>query len=141
MSSRDLSIYIGNQIKKYRKINGWTQTQLADKLKIKKAAVSKYENGHRVPKDDILFELAHLFNIKLDDLFPPRDTQTLNSNDGPQPKRAAVFKLAKRITLHKTPEWEELSENLMKITNEEVVKVNSYVKFMLAEREENDPPI
>lgn len=69
----DLAIFIGNKIKHYRKINKLTQTELGKKLNVKKATVSHYENGIRTPDQDKLFELADVFGISIDDLFPPRE--------------------------------------------------------------------
>lgn len=69
----DLALYIGNKIKYYRNINKLTQDELGEKLGVKKATISHYENGIRTPDQDYLFELADIFSISIDDLFPPRE--------------------------------------------------------------------
>lgn len=69
----DLAMYIGNKIKYFRKISKMTQGELGEKMGIKKATVSHYENGIRTPDQDKLFELAEIFNISIDELFPPRE--------------------------------------------------------------------
>ncbi|OFP18577.1 transcriptional regulator [Staphylococcus sp. HMSC057C08] len=51
-----------------------TQDQLGEKLNTKKATISNYETGYRTPKQDDLFEIAHILNVKIDDLFPQRHT-------------------------------------------------------------------
>lgn len=69
----DLSIYIGSKIKYYRNISKLTQDELGEKIGLKKATISHYENGIRTPDQDKLFELADVFDISIDDLFPPRE--------------------------------------------------------------------
>lgn len=69
----DLALYIGNKIKYYRNINKLTQDELGEKLGVKKATISHYENGIRTPDQNYLFELAEIFSISIDDLFPPRE--------------------------------------------------------------------
>lgn len=69
----DLALYIGNRIKYYRNINKLTQVELGEKLGVKKATVSHYENGIRTPDQNNLFELAEIFDTSIDDLFPPRE--------------------------------------------------------------------
>lgn len=52
-----------------------TQDQLGEKLNTKKATISNYETGYRTPKQDDLFEIAHILNISIDDLFPARNSK------------------------------------------------------------------
>ena len=41
----EINIYIGGQIRKYRKANGMTLQQLADVIHKSRATVCKYESG------------------------------------------------------------------------------------------------
>ena len=41
----EINVYIGGQIRKYRKANGMTLQQLADVIHKSRATVCKYENG------------------------------------------------------------------------------------------------
>lgn len=41
----EINIYIGGQIRKYRKANGMTLQQLADVIHKSRATACKYENG------------------------------------------------------------------------------------------------
>lgn len=69
----NLSMYIGNKIKHFRNLNKWTQTELGERIEVGKGTISHYENGIRTPDQDKLFELAEVFQISIDDLFPPRE--------------------------------------------------------------------
>ncbi|HZK46406.1 MAG TPA: XRE family transcriptional regulator [Atopostipes sp.] len=67
----DLSSYIGNKLRYYRKENNMTQDELAQKLGLAKGTISNYESGYRTPQEHRLFELAEVLNISINDLFPP----------------------------------------------------------------------
>lgn len=62
------SIKIGSFITERRKALGFTQQQLADKLKISFQAVSKWENGTSYPNIEILKDLAILLNVSVDEI-------------------------------------------------------------------------
>ena len=71
MNKEEIAIVIGENIKRYRLQNGWTQQELGTKIGISKNAIGNYEKGFRSPKKDTMFDLANAFNISIDDLFPP----------------------------------------------------------------------
>lgn len=60
---------IGDNIAKWRKEQGITQDQLAEKLSVSAQAVSKWENGVSLPDITLLPQLASLFKVTLDQLF------------------------------------------------------------------------
>lgn len=62
------SIKVGNFIMNKRKEAGLTQQQLADKLKISFQAVSKWENGNAYPNVEILYDLAMVLNVTVDEI-------------------------------------------------------------------------
>lgn len=59
---------IGHFIAEKRKEAGLTQQQLANKLNISFQAVSKWENGSAYPNIELLYELATLLEISVDEL-------------------------------------------------------------------------
>lgn len=63
---------IGQQIKKYRKAKGMTQTELAEKLGVSTQAVSKWECGG-VPDVSLMIKIAHELGITMDTLFGQSD--------------------------------------------------------------------
>lgn len=59
---------IGSVIKKYRKIIGLTQEEVANRLGVSTPAVNKWENGNSNPDIELLPPIARLLNISLDTL-------------------------------------------------------------------------
>ena len=68
MNDEKLKFQIGANISAYRKREGWTQAQLANKLNYSDKAVSKWERGESVPDVLILADLAELYGITVNDL-------------------------------------------------------------------------
>lgn len=77
---RDISKYVGQQIKHYRKLNKLTQKELGLRLGVKHNTISSYENGTNEPDQDILFALAEVFNISINDFFPDIENNNFNNN-------------------------------------------------------------
>lgn len=69
----DLAIYAGNKLRYLRESKRLRQEDLADRMGIKKQTISRYETGERKMNQDVLFELAEIFNVTIDEFFPPRD--------------------------------------------------------------------
>ena len=70
---------LGLRIAALRRTKGWSQAELARRLKISPSAVGMYEQGRREPSLDMLVALAELFDVSADYLLTgrleaPRDT-------------------------------------------------------------------
>ena len=76
MNSNELALFIGQKIKSYRKSNGWSQVELAKILGVGKSTIANYEKGYRSPRQNTIFQLADVFNISVDDLFPTINAET-----------------------------------------------------------------
>ncbi|WP_298499714.1 helix-turn-helix domain-containing protein [uncultured Methanobrevibacter sp.] len=57
---------IAKKLKELRKENNYTQTQVADYLKIDQGHLSNIENGKRTATIDIIEKLSDLYNCSLD---------------------------------------------------------------------------
>lgn len=79
----NLAQYIGKQIRKYRKDMKMTQDELAKKLETSKGTISNYETGYRSPRQDDLFLLAEILKVSIDDLFPPRENNHIETHNIP----------------------------------------------------------
>lgn len=60
---------LGKQIVRYRKAQGMTQENLAQKLGVTNQAVSKWETDQSCPDIQLLPQIADLFGVSLDALF------------------------------------------------------------------------
>lgn len=60
---------IGERIRKNRMKLKLTQEQLAEKVNVKPSAISMYEVGERMPRDETKKKLAILFGTTIDELF------------------------------------------------------------------------
>lgn len=63
-----ISEYVGSRIKNYRKIQGLTLQQLADKIYKSRATMSKYENGEIVLDIETLYSISEALDIEINKL-------------------------------------------------------------------------
>ncbi|WP_172934712.1 S24 family peptidase [Streptococcus sp. 2106] len=133
MNKEELALYIGNKIKVYRKINNWTQTDLAEKIGIGKTTIGNYEKGYRSPKKDTMFDIANVFGVSIDDLFPPihkADTPTTSPDLLTQQITDKVVQLTpdnKKIVLRTSEELlksQDANGEMYTEQNEEETKIN-----------------
>ena len=59
---------LNENIKKYRKINGLTQSELAKKLNVTTRTIQNYESGNREPSFDMLMRIAVNLNVDVESL-------------------------------------------------------------------------
>ncbi len=57
-----------DNLKKYRKIKGYTQRELSDYLNYHSTAIANYESGRNEPCIDDLITLARLLDVTIDEL-------------------------------------------------------------------------
>ena len=58
---------IANRLKAYR--GSMTQKEVADAVGVTAMAISQYEKGERIPRDDVKVKIAKLFNKTVDEIF------------------------------------------------------------------------
>lgn len=73
MSQKDKYIMLGLNIAYYRKLNGFTQEKLAERLGLDRTTISKVELAICGVSLDVLFEMADIFGISVEKLFSFRD--------------------------------------------------------------------
>lgn len=76
----NLATYVGSRIRKLRESRNMTPEKLAEKLGVSRVAVNRYETGARKANQDILFELANIFHVSINDFFP-KTTSIGNAQD------------------------------------------------------------
>lgn len=61
------------KLKALRVQYGFSQKQVAEKIKVSPSIVSGYETGERTPSTEILLSLAYLYNVSTDYLLGKQD--------------------------------------------------------------------
>lgn len=64
----NLNINFVNKLKEYRKLNNYTQFDLAQKLNLKQTTISKWERDKSIPDIYIIHRIANIFNCSIDNL-------------------------------------------------------------------------
>lgn len=57
---------LADKIIKHRKLNGWSQEELAERMNVSRQAVSKWEGAQSVPDLDKILKLSSLFGVTTD---------------------------------------------------------------------------
>lgn len=78
MSLINVSSYVAQKIKYYRKLKRITQKELGEKIGVKHNTISSYENGINQPEQDLLFKIADALDVSINDLFPPTNYEPTN---------------------------------------------------------------
>ena len=72
MPSKDklkLAVLVGANITAYRKLRGWSQAELAEKLEVTAVSLSRIERGLAAPRFHTLEKLCQVFECSASDLF------------------------------------------------------------------------
>lgn len=74
-----MNIKTANRLLEYRKANGYSQEELAEKIGVSRQAISKWERSESSPDTDNLIALSRLYGVTIDELL----------NGSGEPKKAA----------------------------------------------------
>lgn len=66
----------GERIRKLRKMHGFTQEELADKLNVSAGHMGKIETGSKGVSIDLMIEIAETFHVSLDYLVMGKEPAT-----------------------------------------------------------------
>jgi putative transcriptional regulator len=58
-----------NRLKVYRAMHDLTQEQLANNLEVTRATINAIENGRYDPSLRLAFQMAHFFNVRIEEIF------------------------------------------------------------------------
>ena len=93
-------------LKKYRKIKGWSQFELAEKAEISEQTVNSIEGLRLWPSDKTLAKIANALEIEMYRLFIPQKI-TLESESITELKHAVV-KTVETLVRNTLQDWEKL---------------------------------
>ena len=60
-----------NHLRALRAERGWSQSDLAERLKVSRQTVNAIENRRYDPSLPLAFEIAALFSLRLEEIFEP----------------------------------------------------------------------
>ncbi len=73
--------FVGSRIRDIRKKRKMTQKQLGEKLGVKHNTISSYEKGTNEPEQDILFRMADILEVSINDFFPYNEEVVLSASN------------------------------------------------------------
>ena len=114
MGGFELSAYVGKKIKSFREKNGWTTQDLANRLHTSRVTVTRYETGARKANQDMLYKMSELFNVSIDDFFPPRDNEKQKSETVEQALSHVMSFDGKPVTDHDRAVLQKIAEAYLK---------------------------
>lgn len=77
--NNDITKFVGSKIKHYRKLQKMTQKELGEKIGVKHNTISGYESGTNEADQDVLFKIANILDVSINDLFPSIDNTIPNN--------------------------------------------------------------
>ena len=104
MYSQELRETLSQNLKKYRKIKGWSQFELAEKAEISEQTVNSIEGLRLWPSDKTLAKIANVLEVEMYRLFVPQKL-TLQSEAISELKHAVV-KTVENLVHDTLSDWE-----------------------------------
>ena len=80
-----------------RKQHNLSQEQVAEKLKVARQTISKWELGETTPEMDKLIKMSEIFNITLDELIKDKNNDENINNTNSQKLAGLVIKILKGL--------------------------------------------
>lgn len=111
----------GEKIRKFRKMNDWTQTDLANQLGLTTRTIYNFENGQNYPKDPAMYlKIAQAFGLSLEELFSDTEIPTKNNSlPGPSAEDAVIRSVEEAV---RTVTQFFASENATSVEKEKIFK-------------------
>ena len=104
MESQELRETLSQNLKKYRKIKGWSQFELAEKAEISEQTVNSIEGLRLWPSDKTLAKIANVLEVEMYRVFFPQQL-TLQSEAISELKHAVV-KTVENLVHDTLSDWE-----------------------------------
>lgn len=104
MESQELRECLSLNLKKYRKIKGWSQFELAEKAEISEQTVNSIEGLRLWPSDKTLAKLANVLEVEMYRLFVPQTLAMLSETISEL--KHAVVKTVETLVHDTLQDWE-----------------------------------
>jgi putative transcriptional regulator len=67
---------VKNRLRVLRAERKWSQAEVAQRLGVSRQTMNAIENGKYDPSLPLAFGIAHLFELQIEEVFDPDDTET-----------------------------------------------------------------
>ena len=104
MESQELREALSLNLKKYRKVKGWSQFELSEKAEISEQTVNSIEGLRLWPSDKTLAKMANALEVEMYKLFVPQKV-TLQTETLAELKHAVV-KTVESLVHNTLQDWE-----------------------------------
>jgi transcriptional regulator with XRE-family HTH domain len=84
---------LGQKISKLRKLKGWTQAQLAEKVGVHPSHITRWERDKNQPSSSTLKELTTAFGLSLEEMTEAPGARLLQESLGEDEKLLAQFRM------------------------------------------------
>lgn len=88
-----MNILASERIKSLRESKGYTQTELANTLKITRSSVNAWEMGLSMPSTEKIIELAKFFNVSSDFILGISNEETVNLSKYNEYEKKMIYNL------------------------------------------------
>lgn len=121
----ELKVFVGKKIREIRTKKKMKQKELADKVGVKNNTISQYEHGINAPGQDMLFKIAQVLEVKVEDLLPPTTTE-VETDDFER-----ALQMAKDLDLEDMSFLKQLIEKALSLDEKERDKFFDNIKFAI----------
>ena len=104
MEAQDLRVALSLNLKKYRKIKGWSQFELAEKAEISEQTVNLIERLRLWPSDKTLAKMANVLEVEIFRLFVPQ--KFAMQSESIAELKHAVMKTVETLVHDTLQDWE-----------------------------------
>lgn len=104
MESKEIREYLSQNIKKYRKIKGWSQFELAEKAEVSEQTINSIEGLRLWPSDKTLTKIATVLEIELYRLFVPQKLAL--QSDSIEELKHNIVKTVENLVHETLSDWE-----------------------------------
>lgn len=105
MESQELREALSLNLKKYRKIKGWSQFELAEKAEISEQTVNSIEGLRLWPSDKTLTKIANVLEVEIYRLFVPQ--KLAMQSESILELKHAVVKTVETLIHNTLQDWEK----------------------------------
>ena len=105
MESQEIRESLSQNLKKYRKLKGWSQFELAEKAEISEQTINSIEGLRLWPSDKTLTKISNVLEIEMYKLFIPQKI-SLQTESLAELKQTAI-KTVEEIVHNTLNDWEK----------------------------------